>query len=421
MSRVASWPGPEDTLRTQWRNGITVLARENRSAPVVVLDGVLPVGAVDDPADRVGLSSLVSSMLSRGSQHYAYDALNEAIESVGASLYFGGDVNSLSIGITCLSEDFPLLVSILADALRHPTFTQDQFGRVLQRRLVHLQERDQDTAAVASLRFYEAIYAGHPLGRAVSGFRESIMPITRDDVAAFHADRYGPAGAIFAVSGDIAPQTAADLLGAQLGDWSASPSPRTLPPVPHLARPVSLHVPIADKVQTDLVLGVQCVPRAHPDFYAVRVANTILGVFGMMGRLGEIVREQQGLAYYASSSQEAGSISGIWQATAGVNPASLAQARASILEEIARLASEPVSAEELADAQSYLTGVLPLALETNDGIASMLADCEWYGLGLDYLQRYRGLIESVTAEDVLRVAKRYLRPEAMAIVTAGDA
>src|SRR5262249_41032806 len=151
----------------------------------------------------------------------------------------------------------------------------------------------------------------------------------------------------------------------------------------------------------------------------VRVANTILGNFGMMGRLGDSVREEQGLAYYVYSSQEGGPLSGLWYAAAGVNPDNVEQAIDSILHEFDRLAAEPVADEELADTQAYLTGVIPLQLETNDGVSSTLLNIEWNNLGLDYLQRYNGLIYSVSVDDVQRVAQKYLRPDAYALSVAG--
>jgi zinc protease len=139
----------------------------------------------------------------------------------------------------------------------------------------------------------------------------------------------------------------------------------------------------------------------------------------MMGRLGEVVREEQGLAYYAFSSQDADVVSGVWYASAGVNPDDVDQAVESILAEFARLGDEPVSEEELSDSQAYMTGVLPLTLETNEGVASTLLNMEWHGLGLDYLQRYNDLIYGVTPADVQRVAQRYLEPAGQTLVVAG--
>jgi zinc protease len=151
----------------------------------------------------------------------------------------------------------------------------------------------------------------------------------------------------------------------------------------------------------------------------VRVANTILGVFGMMGRLGERVREEQGLAYYCYSGHDAERYTGAWMAGAGVNPTDVSQAVASILTEFERLGSELVSQDELSDSQNYMTGVLPLALETNAGVAGRLLAMEWYDLGLDYLLRYAELINNITAADVQRVARQYLRTDQYGLVVAG--
>ena len=126
-----------------------------------------------------------------------------------------------------------------------------------------------------------------------------------------------------------------------------------------------------------------------------------------------------GLAYYVYSTQEAGSHTGVWYAAAGVNPAHVEQAIAAIRDEFDRLCDEPVDDEELADTQAYLTGVLPLTLETNDGVASTLLNMEWHNLGLDYLQQYNDLVYAITPADVQAVAQRYLRPDAHALVVAG--
>ncbi len=223
------------------------------------------------------------------------------------------------------------------------------------------------------------------------------------------------------VVGDVETNAAIDLIHKVLGDWQGQPADQRVPPMPAMPAARQQTALIAGKTQSDIFMGVRSVPRHHPDYFAVRVANTILGRFGMMGRLGDKVREEQGLAYYVYSSQESGPNTGLWYAAAGVNPANVEQAIDSIQAEFARMAAEPVDVEELADTQAYMTGVLPLQLETNDGVASTLLNMEWNGLGLDYLHRYNGLIYGVTVEDVQAVAQRYLQPNALALSVAGPA
>lgn len=402
-----SLPSADNVRRVTLDNGLTVLVRENQSAPVAVVDGYLPVGSVHDPAGRAGLSSFVAHMLTRGSRRFDYATFNEMVESAGASLTASSDVHALNYGFTGLSEDFPMLLEVLADALRRPTFEQTHIDLVQMQKQIGFQERAQDTQRMAALRCAETLFPGHPYGRAVGGYPESVAAITRNELAAFHAAHYTPRGAVLAVAGAVDAAQAIDLVERHLGDWQGPrPNVTTLPlPAAGAQRVV---VPIPGKVQSDIAVGCQAVPRSDPDFYAVRVANTILGQFGLMGRLGEVVREEQGLAYYAYSAQDADLDGGGWFVYAGVNPEDVELAESSILAQLDRLAGEPVSAEELADSQAYLTGVVPLTLETNEGMATTLLNMEWFGLGLDFLLRYRDMIYTVTPADVQRVAQRFL-------------
>ena len=415
--------GPETIHRVRTANDITILVRPNPSAPVVVLEGCLRAGSVDESAEKAGLASFTSSLLSRGSANYDFDRYNEAVESVGASVGVGGGTHITDFGSESLVEDFPLMVEILADILQRPTFPPEHIERVRGQWLVRLQEREQSTRSVSYRRFNEMIYGDHPYGLSTSGYIETIQEISRDDVVGFHQDHYRPNQAIVVVSGDVEPQAVVALLESHFGGWRTGaepPSPAdTIPPVagPNGVQRKSVAMP--GKVQTDVVVGCLAIARTHPDYYAVQVANNILGQFGMMGRLGENVRERQGLAYYCSSALDADIGIGPWVAFAGVNPQNVDQAIDSILHEFERIGQEPVSDEELSDSIANMTGTLPLRLETNDGVASILLNMEWFGLGLDYLQTYPERIRAITKEDVQRVAAAYLRTDSYTLVTAG--
>ena len=415
--------GPETIHRIQTANGITILVRPNPSAPVVVLEGCLRAGSVDESAEKAGLASFTASLLSRGSASYDFDRYNEAVESVGASVSVGGGTHITDFGSESLVEDFPLMVEILADILQRPTFPPEHIERVRGQWLVRLQEREQSTRSVSYRRFNEMIYGDHPYGLSTSGYIETIQAISRDDVAGFHQDYYRPNQAIVVVSGDVEPEAVVALLESHFADWRTGaepPSPiDTIPPVagPNGVQRKSVTMP--GKVQTAVVVGCLAIARTHPDYYAVQVANNILGQFGMMGRLGENVRERQGLAYYCSSALDADIGIGPWVAFAGVNPQNVDQAVDSILHEFERIGREPVSDEELSDSIANMTGTLPLRLETNDGVASILLNMEWFGLGLDYLQTYPERIRAITKEDVQRVAADYLRTDSYTLVTAG--
>jgi len=414
-----AFPGPDNVFRTQLDNGITLLVRENHAAPVVVLDGYLSVGGVHEPADKAGLASFTASLLTRGSSRYDFDTFNETVEAVGASVSAGAGDHQTSFSTESLAEDFPQMVELLADVLRRPTFPAEQMERMRGQWLVRLQEREQNTRSVASRRFHELLYGDHPYGRPGSGYPETIQSISREDVVAFHRDNYGPQGAIIVVSGDVTTDAVVELITTHLGDWQGISPAQTLPQVSAQTDIRRESVAMPGKVQSDILIGSLAIARSDPDYFAVQVANSILGQFGMMGRLGEVVREEQGLAYYSYSMLDADIGPGPWLAAAGVNPANVELAVESIRAEFARLGAEPVSDEELSDSKANMTGRLPLALETNDGVTSQLLNMEWYGLGLDYLYRYADNINAITAADVQRVAAKYLRPDAYTLVVAG--
>ena len=183
--------------------------------------------------------------------------------------------------------------------------------------------------------------------------------------------------------------------------------------------PQRRHIRMKTKIQSDLVLGAPALPRTHPDFLAAAMADVILGEFGLMGRLGDNVRDRLGLAYYSRSQLEAAPGPGAWSAYAGVAPGNVEQAIEAILFEMKRLKSERVDAAELDDIKSFMTGIQPLRLESNDGIAAALLDMEFYGLGLDYLLRLPDRIRAVTAAEVQAAAQKYLPTERYALVVAG--
>jgi zinc protease len=179
------------------------------------------------------------------------------------------------------------------------------------------------------------------------------------------------------------------------------------------------HHVMPDKYQSDIALGRPGPPRSAPDYLEASLMNTVLGVFGMMGRIGKNVREAQGLAYYAYSSLQGGLGPGAWLAAAGVSPDKVAQATSSILDEITRIQNEPVPAEELADSQAYRIGSLPVGLETNSGIANVITDMELYDWGLDYLLQSPDLVRSITPDQVQAAAQKYLSREHLGIAVAG--
>jgi len=423
-----SLPTPESILRRTLDNGITVLARDNFLSPSVVLRGYLRVGSVDDPPEQAGLAGFVADMLDHGTQDRTFDEISESIESIGASLGIGGGLHVTSSGIKCLAEDLDHVLEIMADVLRNPIFPEEETGKVRGQLVTALQERDNDTRGVANLSFLKLAYPdGHPYGRSSDGYVETVGGITRDDLAEFYDRYYRPTNAIIAVAGAVEPDEAISKVAQVLGDWqpAAPRPPQDVPDIRFSSGETELTEvrrevrEMPDKFQTDVVLGVPGISRDDPDYYSARLANTILGTFGMGGRLGDKVRDEQGMAYYVYSQLSAHLGRGPWRGVTGVNPANVKRAIDTILAEIRRIQDEPVSEEEIDDVKSYLTGSLPLGLETNEGVAGTLLDMELFDLGLDYLHRYPDLINAITIEQVQQAAQRVFLRDAYALAIAG--
>ncbi len=416
-----SIPGTNDITRHELPNGIIVLVRENHSSPSVIVSGYLCVGAYDERPEQAGLATFTASALMRGTTHRAFEQIYEELESVGASVGVGGGTHSTGFGTKSLVEDLPLALDILADVLRHPTFPRDEIGKLRGEILTDLEERAHDTRRLAGLTFHELAYPKeHPYARSLIGYTETVSRLSRDDLAGFYASGYGPQGMVIVVVGAVETTDALAQIKAAFGDWESNTYERApLPDVPHIAEIRERTVIIPGKTQSDVVLGCPGPARAAPDFLDAVVCNTILGVFGLMGRLGEKVRDEQGLAYYSFSRVAGGPGPGPWCVIAGVNPANVERAIVSIRAEIRRICEEPVDEKELDDNKAFITGSLPLRLETNEGVTQTILNMEHYGLGLDYLQRYAGLINEITADRVQAVAQRWLDPDAYALAIAG--
>jgi zinc protease len=414
-------PGEDDITRQELPNGIVVLARPNFSSPSVVVNGYLHAGAIFDSDEKLGLADFTSAALMRGTVKRDFHQIYTALEDVGANLGFSSSTHTNGFMGRSLAEDIPLLLDVLSEALRRPTFPRSRVENLRIMLLTGLDLRDQDPEERSALAFDQLVYPHHPYSRPDEGYPDTIKSIKLKDLKDFHLKQYGPQGMVIAIVGGIDPQLAVQLVTKAFGDWHNTKQ-QTPPPLPQW-QPLDLvkrmRISLPEKSQSELIVGTAGPARSAPDFIPAAVGNNILGQFGMMGRIGEVVRERAGLAYYASSSLGSSLGPGPWAVSAGVKPQDEERAVDLIFDELRRFTTEPVSEEELADVQANLTGRMPLSLESNTGVASRLLHIEKHNLGLDYLRRYTGIIKAVTREQILAAASYYLNPERLAVAIAG--
>ena len=419
--KKSSLPGPDDITREQLPNGITILVRPNFNSMSVSMAGYLHAGSLYEPEAKLGLADFTSACLMRGTKQHSFQEIYEKLETLGASVGFNSGTHTAGFGGKSLVDDFDTLLEMLSNSLREPTFPDQPVEIVRSQILTGLAMRAQNTSEMASLLFDQLVYAGHPYSNPGDGYPETIMAIQREDLADFHARHYGPGGMVIAVVGAVSPVQVIDRVTATLGDWTNPQQPEiaAIPPVSPLEKTIAEHSPIPEKSQTDIVMGVAGPQRSSPDYIPAKLGNSVLGQFGMMGRIGESVRNKAGLAYYAYSSVSGSIGPGPWYISAGVNPQNVDKAIDLINAEIEHFVQEPVSLEELNDSKSSYIGKLPLALESNAGVAGALLNLERHDLGLDYYHRYEEVIREVTPQSALEAARKYLDLERFAIATAG--
>ena len=416
-----SIPDSSTILRERFANGSTLLAYPNPTSPAVYFTGYMQPGAIAVPEDQIGLPSFTTDMLITGTKRLNFQQLHDKIESVGASLSMGTGHLSTTFFGQCLREDLETIWSLLVEVIQEPAFAEKQFKRVCNQILTGIAIQNQDTAEMASQAFNQALYGTHPYAYPDIGCAQTVANLQKDQLEAFHQTHYGPKGLVLAVSGGIEPEMAQEIFSRTIASWQVENqgSPTLLPPFNPPTSSIRTHVPLEGKNQSDLIIGVPAPKTISRDYQVCSIGNAIFGKYGMMGRIGRVVREKAGLAYEVSSHLGAGIGPTAWTISAGVNPDNLEKAISLLKKELERFREEPVTQQELLDVKTQSLGRLPLSLETNSGIASVLVSLERYGYSLDHLRELPGIIESVTAEEILAAAQRYWDMDKLVITSAG--
>jgi len=358
--------------------------------------------------------------LSRGTRRRNEASLNEELDRLGATLTVGVGRDAVDVSLSCLVEALDAALPLFAEVLLEPAFPAEQLESVRQQALTALRQAEQSTRARADALLRALIYPpGHPYHHRVLGTAETLETLSSEEVRAFHETFYRPAGAVVAVAGGVNLGQVRASLEQALASWQGEAPRLTIPPVEASATGQRRSESLPAKQQADVALGIVTVPRQHPDFEALRLANVVLGRLGLMGRIGARVRERSGLAYYAASTLETGLGPGYWSAYAGVAPVHVERVIAEIVEEIERFRDEGPEARELADAKTALAGTIVLGLATAGGVAGALLDLAFYGLGLDYLERLPELLAGIDETMVRDAALRYFDPKRLHIVVVG--
>ncbi|HEY7285880.1 MAG TPA: pitrilysin family protein [Vicinamibacterales bacterium] len=402
-------------------NGAVVLAKEATTTAAVSINLAVRAGSACDPTGAEGTAWLLSRVIDRGTESRSAAQVAEELDGRGITLSISVTRHVFSIACTCLAEDFDPILELLADTLMRPAFPDDELA-IRKGEVITAIRQDEDNPAVrANETLMSRLYPdGHPYGRPTKGTIDIVERLGRRELLRQHAMRFGPAELTAVIVGDVPAPHAQDVAARVFADWRRTESPAlVLPSVRPATRRETTVIPMMNKAQADIAYGFTSVTRHDPDYYAFWLMNNAFGQYAIGGRLGDSIREKQGMAYYVSSSLDANVAEGPLAIRAGVSPANVDRAIASIDEEIRRLVADGLTPQELDESKQFLIGSMPRALETNTAIANFLQNAEFFGLGLDYDLQLPGKLRAVTLDAANAAARRVLDVDRATVVIAG--
>ena len=412
---------PLNPVRAALPNGATLVAKHTSTTPAVAINLAIRAGSAADPAGQPGLTWLLSRVLDRGTATRSAADIAEELDSRGITLTIAVTRHLFSLVCTCLADDFEPVLALLGDIVTRPSLPAEEIAARKREVITAIRQDDDNPAVRASETLMALLYPdGHPYGRPTKGSIEIVEALTRDELVRHHAARFAPAATTAVVVGDVESSRAHDVVARVFDGWRKPPAPEIV--VPPAVGPHGRHrtvVPMMNKAQADIAYGFVALRRRDPHYYATWLMNNVFGQYSIGGRLGDSIRERQGMAYYVSSALDANVGAGPLAIRAGVSPANVDRAIASIDQEITAIVGDGITQRELDESRRYLVGSIPRALETNAAIANFLQTAEFFDLGLDYDARLPQLLGAVTLDDANAAARRILDVNCATVVIAG--
>ncbi len=402
-------------------NGLQVRIMARQKVPTVHLELAIRTGITADPVGKFGVASLMADMLDEGAGSRTALEIADAIDFLGAELTTTGAVDATFVELHVPVVRLADALLVMADVVARPTFPEAELNRLREERLANLLERMDDPEQMIQVAFPRLVFGPqHRYGTPAIGTAASLKTIGVADLKAFHAANVRPSNAVLIVAGDVTADAVVPQLERALASWKA-PAARVAASA--LSTPVAAarRVYLIDKpgaAQSQIRIGAVGVARGTPDYFALRVLNTVLGE-AFTSRLNTNLREVHGYAYGAGSRFDMRLNAGPFYAAAGVQTDKTAEALKEFFIELTKI-HDTIPAEELEKAKNYLALLMPRSFETTRGTADALAQAWIYDLPADYYTTYADRIRAVTAADVKRVADKYILTDKLAVVIVGD-
>lgn len=405
------------------KNGLRVTIVPSTRLPLVDLRLVAHAGSVQDPAGREGVARLTAELMTQGAGRRGAQEVAEAIEFVGGDLSAAAGTEQLTVSLEVLAKDLDTGLELFRDVVVSPAFSEEEFTRKREETLGQIASNKSEPSVIADQAFARALWGVSPLAHPAIGTEASVRAITREHVAAFHRSFVTPRRSALVVVGDVDPKAMLARLEKAFAAWKGAGEP---PADPYTA-PAQVrgrHITVVDKpeaTQAQIRMGCIGVPRTHPDYYALRVANTILGS-GFTSRLVNSIRVEQGLTYSIRSSFPMYRKAGLFTITTFTRNEQLRKCVDAVLAEVQKLVDEGPTDAELDKACNYLAGQYPIGLQAPDDLAAEWGNVAYFDLPADAIAQFNAGVMGVTMADVKRVLRERVCVQdlQMVVVTNGE-
>jgi zinc protease len=400
-------------------NGLTVVVVEDNRLPIVSYRLAFRVGGAFDPPGLPGLTDLLAGLLPEGTQSKTSREIADEVARIGASLSAGANSDYTIVAASALAQFNEKILDLMADVVLNPSFPENEVELAKQNTKESLRQQRAQPSFLASEMVSRVIFGDHPYS-VVAPTPESIDRSSRDEFVRFHQTKFVPNSAVFIVVGDVRHDDVVRQLEALFSTWQRGEDLVTdFPAPPVRTRRTAYLIDRRGSAQSNIIIANSGITRTNPDYFPLLLMHTVLGA-NASSRLFMNLREEKGYTYGAYTNLDARRTAGTFRATAEVRTPVTGDSLKEFFYELNRIRNDRVSEKEIADAKSYLTGVFPIRLETQEGLTDQLVQIKMLRLPDDYLRLYRERVQAVTLDEIQQVAQKYVKPDEAAVIVVGD-
>jgi zinc protease len=415
-ARPITIPIPKQTVLS---NGLSLVVVEDDRLPLISYRLAFPVGGAFDPPELPGLIDLLAGLLPEGTTSKTSKEIADEIARMGASLSAGATSDYTIVAASALKQFNDPVLSLMAEVALEPSFPEHEVELAKQNTKESLRQQRAQPSFLASEMVSRVMFGDHPYS-VVAPTPESIDRSSREEFVKFHRTKLVPNSAVFVVVGDVRYNEIVKRIESLFSTWERGEElVANFPAPPVRTKRTAYFIDRPGSAQSNIVIANSGITRTSPDYFPMILMHTVLGA-NASSRLFMNLREEKGYTYGAYSNLDARRTAGTFRATAEVRSPVTGDSLKEFFYELERIRSTPVSEKEIADAKSYLTGVFPIRLETQEGLTDQLVQIKMLNLPINYLATYRDNVQAVTIEEIRRVAEKYVRPDVAALVVVGD-